>query len=156
MYCYIYILLVLYNSRNSLEMHFCFFIQTNVRIIDFIRIKIGLKFHKIFKNSTFIFKFKCSYEIQSKQILNYVCCEGEKWKFFDFFSPVGIKYLHENIQGKEVKNGNFSAKFKKIANCKKKFLQNNYKIISIIFEQNYFFFNKLLFPPEYSENSLST
>ena len=76
------------------------------------------------------------------------------WKIFDFFSPpVRIEYLHENIQGKEVKNGNFSAKFKKKEPiAKKKILQNNYKIIFIIFEQNisYFFFNKLLFPPEYS------
>ena len=39
------------------------------------------------------------------------------WKIFDFcFSSVRIEYLHENIQGKEVKNG----KFKKRANCKKK------------------------------------
>ena len=128
-------------------MHFCFFIQTNVRIIDFVKIKIGLTFHKIFK-----FMIKSSYEVQSKQILKYECCEGEKWKKFDgkfliFFPPVRIEYLHENIQGKEVKNG----KFKKRANCKKKFLRNNYKIIFIIFVQNisYFFFNKLLFPPEY-------
>ena len=36
------------------------------------------------------------------------------WKIFKFFfPPVRIEYLHENIQGKEVKNGNFSAKFKK-------------------------------------------